>query len=183
MTTTPPDAPLPAPFAVAVDSREQRPYAFAGILSDARTGRRPLAVATARVGLPSGDYGVVGMEGGVAVERKSLADLFSTLAHGRRRFERELARLDALPFAAVVVEAEWSAVLDPAQHGVRSRLDPKAVYRSVIAWQQRYTRCHWWMCIDRRHAEVTTYRILERAWRESRKAEAVKIAAAEVMAS
>jgi hypothetical protein len=37
----------------------------------------------------------------------------------------------------------------------------------VIAWQQRYPRVHWWLCPGRAFAEVTTYRILERYWRDT----------------
>jgi ERCC4-type nuclease len=158
-----PEEPLPTPFTVLIDTREQHPYRFEGLRSDAREGRRPLAVQTERATLRSGDYSLCAWCDYVAVERKSVSDLFGTLGQGRERFERELLRLAEMEFAAVVVEANWSEVLAPQPH---SQLNPKTVHRSVIAWQQRHPRVHWWFCGDRWLAEVTTFRILERWWRD-----------------
>jgi ERCC4-type nuclease len=147
-----------------IDSREQRPFAFGGLRADARDGRRPLLVRTVTRTLPSGDYSLLGFEGRVAVERKSLEDLYSTLGQARERFERELGRLAQMDFAAVVVEADWQSILFGPPP--RSRLSPKTVFRSVVAWQQRHPRVHWWMAEDRVFAEAVTFRILERYWRE-----------------
>lgn len=160
---------IESPFVVAIDTREQLAYGFADMRTDAHQGKQPLLVRRATVHLPTGDYslceeGTIRVTLPVAVERKTLADLFSTLGQERDRFERELARLDALEVAAVVVEASWHDILfNPPE---RSQLNPKTIHRSVIAWQQRYPRVHWWMCGDRRLAEITTFRILERYWRE-----------------
>lgn len=159
-----PDDPLPTPFIVVVDTREQHPFDFEGLVADAKDHRRPLLVRTERRGLASGDYSLAGFESHIAVERKSTADLFSTLGQGRERFERELFRLNQMEYAAVVIEAGWVEILsDPPAH---SQLLPKTIHRSVIAWQQRYPRIHWWPCGNRRLAEVTTFRILERFWKE-----------------
>lgn len=157
--------PLTTPYTVVIDTREQRPFAFAGIRADARQHCRPLAVQTVRATLRQGDYSLVGHELAIAIERKSAADLYSTLAAGRGRFERELQRLNQLQFAAVVVEIDWHEILLGAPDGW-SKLSPKTVYRSVIAWQQRYPRVHWWTCRGREFAEVTTLRMLERWWRD-----------------
>jgi hypothetical protein len=117
-----------------------------------------------RRGLRTGDYSLRGYEARVAVERKSLQDVYHTLGQRRACFQRELARLNEMDFAAVVVEASWEAILrDPPE---RSRLRPKVVYRSVLAWGQRYPRVHWYMMGNRRLAEVTTLRILERFYRD-----------------
>lgn len=216
-TKTPSDEPLTVPFTVVIDTREQRPFEFAGLTSDARHGRRPLVVPTVVGTLGQGDYSLAGLQDVVAVERKSLADLYGTLGQGRERFERELERLAGLLWAAVVIEADWNAVLQvpvphaaeldslalwlnrfsqvPVAHNepqaglpapdqfarwavllgdlltgqpVRSQLNPKTIHRSVIAWQQRYPSIHWWFCTDRRLAEVTTFRILERWWLKHR---------------
>jgi ERCC4-type nuclease len=158
------DGRVVAPFTVIIDSREQAPYAFAGLRSDADAGRRPLLFRTVTRGLEAGDYSLEGFERLVAVERKSLSDLFATLGQARARFVRELVRLDAYAFAAVVVEGTWEDVL--ARPPARSRLNPKTVFRSVVAWQQRLPRVHWWMCPSREFAEVTTFRMLERFWKD-----------------
>lgn len=160
-------SPLPSPFTVAIDSREQLPYAFAGLTTDAREGSRPLAVATARTCLTSGDYSILGLHTRIAVERKSAADLFGTLGRGRRRFVAELARLAHYDYAAVVVEAEWSEII--AAPPPRAKLTPKTVFRSVLAWSIEYSAVRWWMCAGRAMGEAVTYRILERFWRVSQR--------------
>jgi hypothetical protein len=76
----------------------------------------------------------------------------------------ELKRLSEMRAAFVVVEAGWHTILTAPPE--RSRLLPKTVFRSVIAWQQRYPRVHWWMMEGRRLGEVATLRILQRYWQE-----------------
>lgn len=166
---------LITPFIVLCDSREQQPYDFGGLLADAKQDNRPLAVRWARTTLASGDYSLaiddprqagqaMSLQHLVAVERKSISDLFGTLGQDRERFERELERLAQMQFAAVVIEASWQDILlDPPQH---SALNVKTIHRSVIAWQQRYPRVHWWPCGSRRLSEITTFRILERFYKE-----------------
>jgi ERCC4-type nuclease len=158
------DAPLTVPFTVVIDRRERLPFAFANLKADARRRRRPLVVPTVAAHLPSGDYSIEGFQDKVAVERKSLEDLYGTLGQHRDRFERELARLDEMDFAAVVVEADWPAILFTPP--VESSLLPKTVFRSVLAWQQRFPRVHWWTAYSRDFAEIITFRVLERFWND-----------------
>ncbi len=148
---------------VICDTREQAPYAFEGLTCDQADGGGPLIVPTIRDTLASGDYSLQGYAG-VACERKSLSDLYSTIGQGRDRFERELERLNKLDWAAVVIEATWPEVCaEPPPH---TRLPPKTVFRSILAWSVRYPRVHWFPCGQRRLAEVTTFRLLERYVRE-----------------
>jgi ERCC4-type nuclease len=152
------------PATVLIDQREQLPYTFADIPADAEAGGGVWQVPTQAARLDAGDYSLDGHATRIAVERKSLADLFGTVGQGRVRFIAELERLNEFPFAAVVIEADWSAIVnDPPRF---SRLSPRTVYRSVIAWQQRYPRVHWWTVPDREWAEVTTFRIFERFLKE-----------------
>lgn len=83
---------------IFVDVHERYPWTFGH--QQATTLRRPL---------PAGDYAVA-VDGHIvaAVERKSLADLVSTMTGGKLRYL--LAELAALPAAAVVVEDRYSAV-------------------------------------------------------------------------
>lgn len=162
--TKPPADPPAFPCAIVIDTREQNPYAFARIPADAYQGEGLLAIRTEVRTLRSGDYSLAGYEHRVAVERKSKQDLFGTVGQGRDRFERELVRLNGMQFAAVVVEAEWSEVMgDPPPH---TQLQPKTIFRSVLAWQQRYPRVHWHFWPTRRAAEIVTFRVLERFWKE-----------------
>lgn len=158
------ERPVAFPVPVIADTREQQPYEFAGLKADRRQGGGPLVVEVRRGTLPTGDYSLDGFTAQVAVERKSLNDLYHTLSQGRERFERELARLNEMRTARVIVEAEWSVILgDPPPF---SKLVPKTVYRSVLAWMERFPRVHWLPVPGRAFAEVTTLRVLERFLRE-----------------
>jgi hypothetical protein len=83
---------------ILVDSHEHYPWTFAA-----------QQATTRRLALPAGDYAVE-LDGNVvaSVERKSLADLVSTMTTGKLRYL--LAALSDLPRAAVVVEDRYSAV-------------------------------------------------------------------------
>lgn len=156
----------PARFAgtILIDSREQQPYAFVGLRADQRQGGGPLVIETRTAYLETGDYSLEGYTDRVAVERKSLNDLFGTIGQARDRFERELARLNEMDVALVVFEADWLTVFqEPPKF---SKLEPKIVFRSVLAWVQRYPRVHWFPAPDRAFAEATTFRFLERFHRE-----------------
>ena len=152
------------PFTTVIDTREQAPFSFRGIKSDAKQGGKPLIIKTTVKTLTSGDYSIEGFEDRLACERKSLPDLFQTLSHGRDRFERELARLNLMDFAAVVVEADWAAILQP--NATYSAMRPKSIVRSVIAFQQRYVKVHWWMMPTRWTAEQVCFRVLDRFWQD-----------------
>lgn len=152
------------PVDVLIDQREKQPYEFHGLFTDKADGSRPLVIGWHTCHLETGDYTLEGYAHRVAVERKSLEDLYCTLGQNRDRFEAELRRLNGLDFACVVVESEWSRILyEPPP---LSQLRPKTVSRSVIAWQQRYPRVHWWALPDRKHAEAWTFRILHRFWKD-----------------
>jgi hypothetical protein len=84
---------------IDVDTREQRPYEFAG--RDA---------ALRRCALFAGDYAVRGPSGVVAaVERKTANDFATSTCSGVLGFA--MSDLSALPVAAVVVEERYSAVI------------------------------------------------------------------------
>jgi ERCC4-type nuclease len=80
------DTPLTCAFTVLVDTREQLPFTFADLRSDARDGRRPLVVPTRIETLTTGDYSLDGSTDKIAIERKSCSDLLHSLGHDRDRF-------------------------------------------------------------------------------------------------
>jgi hypothetical protein len=94
---------LATPMVIRIDTREHYPYRFA---------RQQAEVS--REALEAGDYAVCDAGGRVlaAVERKTLSDLASGLNNGTIVFE--LAKLGALPRAALVVEDRYSALLKVA---------------------------------------------------------------------
>jgi len=103
---------------VVVDTREQDPYAF-----DA-------SCEVVRRALPAGDYSIEGFEDSVAVERKTLEDFVSTVIRQRKRFYRELQRLEEYEAACVVVESDLRDVLNG---DYRSGAHPNAVLGTVIS--------------------------------------------------
>lgn len=156
------------PFTVAIDTREQRPFAFEGLRGNADKGSLPIVVRTARVTLSTGrgDYSIVELPT-VGVERKSLADLYGSIAQGRENFARRLALMSeglAPGGAHVVVEAEPFVILNnPPPH---TRMDPRALWRTILAWQVRHPLVTWHFLPDRGYAEGQTFRILERFWED-----------------
>jgi hypothetical protein len=91
---------LSTPMLIHVDTRERYPFRFA---------RQQAQVV--REALEAGDYAVRDGDGRLpaAVERKAIGDLASSLNNGSLTFE--LAKLGALPRAALVVEDPDSALL------------------------------------------------------------------------
>jgi|AGTN01.1.fsa_nt_gi hypothetical protein len=160
------NAPLAVPFKVVVDSREQLPYTFGGLRADADKQHRPLEIMRVCKTLPAGDYSIEGFETRIAIERKSLQDLFSTLGQRRAQFEAEHARLASFEFAAVVIEASWHRILFHPPPD--SLLLPKAVLRTSMSWAQRYG-VHWLTYENRRAAEIMTFRLLETFWKNVKK--------------
>jgi ERCC4-type nuclease len=156
------------PIAVVIDTREQRPFDFRGLRGPASRGRPLLAIDAVRGTLKSGDYSLEGYEAKISIERKSVADFYGTLAKGRDRFERELARLDAMRYACVVVEGEWSELLAYPER-IGGRVSASSIFRSVLAWQQRFRGVQWLTLPTREHAEAATFRMLERFYLDSLK--------------
>ena len=172
------------PFTIICDSREQLPYEFSGMEWGAG---ETCVVPTVVRGLAQGDYSIQGLEDRIAIERKSLDDLYGSVTWGRDRFEAEVGRLNTLAgqndpepfieawlppggFAAVVIEATWPEIMAPAGHrpGWINQTEPRSVVATVLAWSMRYHRVHWITAGDRRHAEIITFGILQRFWKESK---------------
>lgn len=139
------------PLVIVVDSREQLAFTFAGLPAE-----------IIREKLNAGDYGLLGFPG-VAVERKTANDLLGCMTASRGRFVCELERLQELDFSAVVVEGSIQELLS----GVHSRISPQSVIGTLLAWQQRYPRTHWWFCPSRAWAEKLTFKILDRFHRDT----------------
>lgn len=138
------------------------PFSFLGIDVVKGKTRHPLLVKTTSMTLASGDYSILGHSDKISIERKSLEDLYSTLTHGRERFERELTRLQEMQFSSVIVEVSLETIIQ--RPPPNTRVVPKSIYSSIIAYQQRFPKTHWLLCDSRRLAEKTAFRILERYW-------------------
>ncbi len=127
---------------ILVDSHER--YAWKFNRQQATTARRALA---------AGDYAVE-VDGLIVavVERKSLADLVSTLTTGKLRYL--LADLAATPRAAVVVEDRWSSVFK------LERVRPSIVADGLAEAQVRFPGVPIVFCETRALAQEWAYRFL-----------------------
>ena len=154
------------PFTVGIDTREQRPYQFLGLRANTDKKHARLAIRTERVNLKTGfgDYTILELPK-IAIERKSKEDLYSSIGQRRENFEERLVRMGGGPgswYAAVVIEAEISElVAEPPAH---TKLNPKSLMRTILAWQMRYPTVAWWFLPNRSAAEAWTFRLLERFW-------------------
>lgn len=126
---------------ILIDSREQLPLAFPN---------------SRRATLATGDYSLEGYETRIAVERKSLPDLYGCIGQSRERFERELVRLAAIPYPAIIIESTLSGLLHPPRF---CQVHPHACIHSIVSWGTKY-RIPVWFCDSRRHAASMVRSIL-----------------------
>lgn len=110
-----------------IDTREQTPWQFENLASELGS-------------LTTADYSVKGLEHLIAVERKSLPDLLACCGTDRDRFRRELRRLKAYRFRALIIEASYS---DLEAGEWRSQLKPSHVLGSLAAWTAQYELPIW----------------------------------------
>ena len=140
-------------FTIIVDTNETKPYSFYMFEPPVQLLHRHLQTA---------DYSILGYEDRVTIERKELSDLFQSMGNSRARFQREFERLQRFEYAAMVVESDIGDIFQNPPPW--SDMLPKSVFRSVVAWSQRYhVQC--WFAPNRQFAERLTYILLER-WLE-----------------
>jgi len=161
------------PFIVAVDSREQLPWTFQGIVISGRRWQILTQVAT----LATGDYSIIGREREVAIERKSASDLLGSITHGNARFRREHERLrDIAKFGGkaggmvcVIIEGSLSAICDALDDPFSGRqIGSEVVLGITASWPIRYG-VQWDFAGDRRRAELLAFkRLLKWWWWEAR---------------
>lgn len=134
-----------AELEIAVDIRERYPFTF----SDRQA-------TTRRESLSAGDYGLI-IDGVLqaTVERKSLADLVSSLTTGRLKFQ--LTELSVIPRAAVVVEECYSQIFK------LDRVRPSVVADGIAECQVRFPTVPIFFCDTRKLAQEWTYRFLAAA--------------------
>ena len=111
----------PQDVTVLIDRREQCPVDVSPLKS------MPATLAT-------GDYGILGLENLVAIERKGLQDLVMCVGRERDRFEKEIQRLLAYETRAIVVEGNW-ALIESKQY--RGLVEPNSIIGSCLSWMAR----------------------------------------------
>ena len=136
----------PKGMVLVVDTRENKPYRFAG---------------SVRKALRSGDYSIQGMENRVSVERKCVPELLTATGRTRKRFERELMRLSTFDYAAIVIEGTLADVLKSSAF---SKVRPKAVVHSLASWSVQWN-IHVWFCNNRKLSRGMTHCLLEKFYK------------------
>jgi ERCC4-type nuclease len=121
---------IPKPV-VLVDTREQQPFALHARHPNWIGGER-------RVALEAGDYSLEGMEGLLALERKSLADIVACTITYRQRFLSACARLAKLRWKAILIEATLEDLKGGfEQFDIPSEVHPNAVCGMLDAIEAR----------------------------------------------
>lgn len=150
---------------ILIDKREQRPFFY-----DKEGSQKFPDLKYEWATLKTGDYSVKGMscpgenKPSIAIERKELSDLFSSTGNGRERFEKEFKRLSDFDYAALVIESDFTAIFKNPPP--LSQMKPKSVFRTIIAWGQRFG-VHCFPCPSRSFAEKTTFLLLTRFWKDN----------------
>ena len=115
---------FPDGFVLVIDTRE----------NDALFKRPLKGLVTVRNTLATGDYSIRGFENGIAVERKNLSDLLSSLGGNRDRFKRELEKLKEYERKWIFVEATHQEALSYQEY---SLMHPNAVRQSIVSIEIR----------------------------------------------
>ena len=147
---------------ILIDSREQNPVLYDKMGDDNFLGLKSVEWTC----LQTGDYSIKNMEipdrlYSICIERKSLSDLFSSCGNGRVRLENEFKRMAEFDHAELVIENDLSAIFKSPPP--LSMMKPKAVYRTLVSWSQRYN-VKVWPCPTRGFMEQHIYITLKRFW-------------------
>jgi ERCC4-type nuclease len=153
-----------SPFVIVYDSAEKKPWDFDIVIQrDGQPTRivQPLVKRT----LPTGDYTIAGYETSIVVERKNPNDCLQSLTSSRKRFEKEMVRLQQFTWSAVVVECEWTELLRICKE--KTLTSPASIDGTILAFMQRYPRTHWIFRRNRYVAQKTAWKALVRYWHDN----------------
>ena len=180
-----PQRPVILPWRVVIDTAEQSPWTFTDIKASPAEGRRPIIVETVtrclgRHPASYGDYTLESADGEhsamglCAIERKSMADFQDTLlnwSEGRPdRFRQELETyrqvILAGGVAAVILECNYDDAIKYApEFGTKKAAEnARGILGSILMIAQDYAVPVLPMG-DRRLAELTAFKYLERFWK------------------
>ena len=173
------DGTVLCPFTVVIDSNETLPYQF---LSLRDTLKRPIEVKKIRkplwsmsrreytidgVPLMAGlaDYSVNGFEENIQIERKSVSDLFGSFGHNRHKMEARFARMNECEIAYIVIEETLEYCRKyPPEH---SKVSFTGIEGAMMSWTQKYPGVHWMWCDGRDEAELRTFNLLDKFYKNA----------------
>lgn len=151
--------------------REKKPWTF----SDARARHPDVPFTVTRCVLSTGDYSARGLEKTCAIERKGVKDFINTLQQNQYRFYAELGRMNAMRFAAIVVESH----LDRFAPGsktlydiIRISGDENHFMQKMMTIKIGFPNIQWFFAANRQQAEYYTWRMIHlHAMRQMQNAE------------
>jgi ERCC4-type nuclease len=170
---------IPCPFTIYIDTAEQHPFDFVGLKADSAQEYDTYRVSIEKRCLgrhPNslGDYSLQGGLGRCHIERKSMADLQTTLlgfedGH-RERFRCELKNLSEIEAPLLIVECSKEDFLRQApQWGKKTAQEnAKILYRSIISIEQDFRVQLEWSG-SRKMAQQDTFRWMYRFWEKNLK--------------
>jgi len=129
---------------ILIDTREKKPWEFRHW-------------ATQRKGLKHGDYSVKGLEGKIAIERKSLPDLFQSFTKTRKQMVKRLTAMGKLDYPVMIVEA---SLFDVVNGYSRSSANGRLLFGSVSALCA-YHGVGFVLANNREEAELTAVFMIE----------------------
>lgn len=144
---------------ILIDKREQNPVLY-DKMNDPRFPDLKIMWGT----LKTGDYSLYGYElagysHSVCIERKSLSDLFQSCGRGRARLQKEFERMAEFDHAEIIIENDLRTMFKNPPP--MSMMKPKTVYRTLLAWSQRYN-VKVWPCPSRSFMEQHIFLTLKR---------------------
>lgn len=155
------------PFEILIDTREKKPF-FYNRINNTKFPELKIKFKN----LKTGDYSIKGYsdpaihQHSITIERKEISDLFGSTGRGRVRLEKEFIRMADFDYAALIIEADFKTIFKSPPE--LSMMKPKSVFRTIIAFCQRYNvQC--FPCPDRSFAEQTTYILLKRFFDDRQK--------------
>lgn len=156
--------PIQCSFTIIQDTREQKPWSFDHITKRVKAQDTPVLITVELAKLDSGDYSIKGFEDQIAIERKSAADLVSTIFYRRKQFMAELERLQQMQWSGIIVESEWSTTAKYC--AAKTQASVNSLKSSVLSWQIKYPRTHWLWLPGKREASRTAWKVFE-LWMKS----------------
>ncbi len=144
---------LPRPIAV-IDGREHNGYTFDRFAN--------WFAGIERRNLVTGDYSIQTLEGRIAVERKTLDDLYASISPEGHRpaFLEQCERLATFEYKLLVIEASLDEILVGQEH---SDYHPNAVLGTLEALAARWG-IHPWFAGSRDVAEEITVGFLSKSY-------------------
>lgn len=88
--------------------------------------------------LATGDYSIKGYEDIICVERKTKGDAYKSFGHSknRKRFIKELERMQSFKRACVVIETTFKDFCNPPDFV--EKISGKSMVNSIISWYSKY---------------------------------------------